>query len=314
MTKTKILVRISLFSMILLLLIVILSFLFMPKNNLKDFGMDQVSANGILGEKKNTIDVLILGDSETYTSFSPLQMYEAHGFTSYICGTSGQRLYDSYDFLEKTLENQKPKVVILETNAIFRDYDLKTTVLAKWKNLIPLLKYHNRWKNLTIHDFSSKITYTYTDPNKGFRIKKGIMPVKNHDYMKKMDKSKTIPKLNIHYLDKMKDLCDELGITFILISSKSIKNWNDAKHQSVSNYANQKEIAFYDLNLISEIEIDWQTDTVDKGDHLNLDGAKKVSKYVGDLLKETYDLPDHREDKNYSSWERDLEKYKALVG
>ena len=87
-----------------------------PKNNQKEFGQVSEAANGIFGEPGRSLDAIFIGDSEAYSSFSPLQMWEEHGFTSYVSATSGQRLTYGYRLLEKALRSQKPKVVVFETN------------------------------------------------------------------------------------------------------------------------------------------------------------------------------------------------------
>lgn len=302
------------FISILLLILNLLSILFTPKNNYAEFGMMQVRANGILGEKKNTIDVLFIGDSLSYSSFSPLQMYDEQGFTSYVCGTSGQKLYDSYAFLSKALDSQTPKIVILETNALFRKFSLSGSLEAKMKAVFPFFEYHNRWKNLSINDFNNDVTYTYTDPLKGYKIKNNIKPIANSNYMKGMEKNEEIPKENYKYLERIRKKCEENNIKFVLVSATSLKNYNYSRHLTIANYANDKKIDYIDLNINNVANIDWTKDTCDKGDHLNVHGAKKESSYIAQILKEKYKLPNHKDDIEYFGWEKSLEKYRSLIG
>ena len=46
---------------------------------------------------------------------------------------------------------------------------------------------------------------------------------------------------------------------------------------------------------------------------MNLQGAEKVSKYIGKYLKENYQLPDHRREKKYEQWWQDTSLYKEKI-
>ena len=46
-----------------------------------------------------------------------------------------------------------------------------------------------------------------------------------------------------------------------------------------------------------------------KGGHLNYYGAKKASLVIGNILKDTNLLVDHRNDKEYKMWNVALERY-----
>ena len=65
---------------------------------------------------------------------------------------------------------------------------------------------------------------------------------------------------------------------------------------------------YLDGNLLP-LAIDWQTDTYDRGDHLNYYGAAKVTAWLGAWLTDHTALPDHRKDPAYEAWNRDAESF-----
>ena len=288
------------FFLIVAIILFAISPVFMPKTNgeLRD-----KSANGILAEPANSIDLIIVGDSESYSSFIPLQMWNDYGITSYVCGTPKQTLAYSTDFLTRAFEKQKPKLVVLETNSIFRRFSIGSAVLLRADKWFSIYRYHDRWKKLSLSDFSSEVTSDYIENDKGFRLEDGISPVSDKDYMKPSNDKAKIKAKNKAYVKNMIKLCEENGAEFVLVSTPSVKNWNYERHNSIVAFAEELGIDYVDMNTLrDEIPIDWSCDTRDAGDHLNYSGAKKATAYFGKYLASKNIFTDHRNDSQYSDW------------
>ena len=58
-----------------------------------------------------------------------------------------------------------------------------------------------------------------------------------------------------------------------------------------------------------DMGIDWNTDTMDGGNHMSFDGSKKTTAYLEDFLKSNYTLTDHRDDERFESWKKYNEEY-----
>ncbi len=309
------LLKCAAFLLILLSLLLLLSRAFAPGNNSAEGGMDNVEANGILGERKSSVDVLIVGDSEAYSSVSPMQMWKEYGFTSYVCGTSSQTLPLTLNFVERVFKCQSPKLVLLETNEIFREYSFSDYAESRAERLFPIFKFHNRWKTMKWSDLFPDTTYTWTNLYKGYRYNTTIKAADASHYMQYTDKTRDIPGLNLQCLKKIQQICEENNAQLILFSTPSTVNWSYVRHNSIKQYAESSGLTYIDLNLMpAEVPIDWTQDTRDKGDHLNCYGAAKVSAYLGKYLHGQYKRDDHRNDKGYAHWNDDLNEYQSVTG
>lgn len=293
----------------LLIVVGVLTPILMPKNNQASFGQLDAEAHGVLGESPYSLDVLFMGDSEVYTSLDPLQMYRAQGFTSYDVSTSAQKLPYTYSLLDQALQGQSPRVVVLETNMLFRKFTVDDALWRTLADTFPILEHHDRWKSLRPVDLTARAKATWTDPHKGFRSNDAVRPSSAKGYMKPSSDRAAIRPLNRWYLERIVERCREHGACVVLLSTPSTKNWNFKRHNAVQNLLDEHpdwtDVSYLDLNLAQkEVPIDWASETRDGGDHLNRSGAKKVSAYVGSWLQERYGLPDHRDDAYYYAWNK----------
>lgn len=310
MARYSNIIKIVVFELIFVILLLLSSFIFEPKSNMPKFGMHNATAMGILGEKEDSIDVIFVGDSIAYVSFFPLHMYEEQGFTSYTMGIAGQKMYETYNLLEQALKTQKPKLIVFETGPLVRGFKPADAINYELGKIFPVFEYHNRWKKLTINDFNMKVSYTYTSPTKGYKKKDKTVEGTDKNYMKKSSKITKLSERNTFYFDKIVDLCEENDVELMMVSSIAGKSMNYSRHKSYQDLAEKYGLNYIDLNLVDTIAIDWAQDFYDGGEHLNYQGAQKVSAYMGEYLRDNYDLPDHRNDKNYKSWDESLANFK----
>ena len=298
----------------LALLLLFASWISIPKSTVKDAGIQDPSANGVLNEKENTIDVLILGDSESYCSFIPMKIWEQYGITSYCCGTAAQKLCYSQEFLYKTFENQSPKIVILETDAIFRNFSFSDMLLHKANLAFPVFSYHNRWKSVNASNASFSINHSYLDNTKGYQDATTVEEASTDGYMKETKDLAPVSARNRAYVESIKSYCEEKGAKLVLISTPSTINWNTARHNSIQKMAAELNLEYIDMNLMKkEIPIDWKKDSRDKGDHLNHVGAEKVTAYLGRYLSSTGLLSNHKDDLKYKHWNDQSENINKAI-
>lgn len=261
-------------------------------------------------EKPGTIEILTIGDSESYTTISPMQIWQDTGYTAYVGGQSGQTMNEMLTMLETGLKMQKLKVVLMETNALFRSSgnmnQLQEMMAAKVGSVIPFFQYHDLWKNAIIKPAAEPRRMS----NKGFDIRDAVKPYNgSRDYMQSTSEEERIPKINLLFFDRIVQLCREKGIPLILYSGPSPVNYNMKKHNRLEKLASDYNLQYIDMNMQNEeIGIDWSRDTLDGGDHVNISGAQKTTAYMETILR-TLNLTDYRGDAAYQEWNDLAEAY-----
>jgi hypothetical protein len=332
--KKKILINIVAV-LIVLLVLVLLQRLFMPKymssiheGNLIEEYYDEVKAH----------DVIFIGDCEVFSNVSPITLWEQYGIPSYIRGSAQQLIWQSYYLLEEALTYEKPKVVVF--NALSMKYNepqkeaynrltldgmklsmskfraIKASMMgdeALISYLFPLLRYHSRWNELTGED----VKYMFqkeTLSHNGFLMRIDTKPVTV------VPKGKKLPDYSFgensyDYLERMTKLCKENGIKLVLIKSPSVyPYWYEEWDEQIANFAKENDLTYINfLDYTEDMGIDYSTDTYDGGLHMNLSGAEKFTKYLGQLLQEKYQLPDRRNDMQLSKiWQGKVDFYYAM--
>lgn len=209
--------------------------------------------------------------------------------------------------------------------------------------LFPLLRYHTRWNELNKQDFIT----LFSDKRyfgKGGQINsirsgaevsveqmnllesKLLQNTERFEYIYDGEEFREereenifynvdIPKEKIEWLKKIKVLCDENEIQFLAIKVPAIyllqsykSAWTEEKYSAARSLCEEQGISYYDMLYDADLMIDWNSDTTDKGQHLNLYGAQKVSADLGRYLIEHYELPREHE----KQWEEDLLSYREV--
>ena len=295
--------------------------------------------DGFYEMEPDTIDVALLGSSQTIMGLSAMELYRQYGISAYGFGTEEQPLFATYYWLLEILRYQKPSVAVLDINELIhasgepayrKAVDYMRWSEVKWEAvkihcekdgelslsgyIFPILEYHSRWDELEEED----ISYLYTDkkdPYLGFVVPAGSCEISYNGIPRRPDKEADPADPEAwEYLLKIIELCREEGIELLLVKTPRA-GWNAAKHNLAAQVAEEWDVPFLDFNdvdIMEAMEFDYPLDARD-GSHLNIYGAEKVGAYLGDYLVTHYDLKDRRGDAAYGHLEEMLALYQMQV-
>jgi len=287
---------------------------YVPKAGANSSAWTSNMITAYIGERRNSIDILLVGNSNLYRGFSPIDCWNSYGISSCDCARPLQSPPGAYTVLVDALRYQSPKVIVLETDLLFpthRTISLKTALLPDIKSVNTetgkdIAKIASSLKDLPSANDNLHFIY------KGFIVSKVQKPFEGGFKYMTVHANTPVPLKpgSLQFLNETVALCKQKNIKLVLLSIPSAKSWSISKHNAVAEYARVNKLEFidYNLNKKNNIGFNWLKDTYDGGTHLNIYGAHKVALYFGKYLKEKFQPADHRGDPVYAQWAEDLKQ------
>lgn len=286
---------------------------------------------------KTEYDVIFLGTSHVGLGFSPMELWNEYGITSYNFGISAASLPTSVNQLKVAVQYHKPKIAVLDVlystyddlvsgqyNAVHDAFDYFPLSKQKIKSLydlfpskkkcleyiFPYTVYHNRWTDVTFESawdafFNVSINNKNGEWDGGFSVSYPAVPSQTTEPMKENT-------LGMDYIKEFISFCEREGIVPILVTVPYPADEKARQGEnSVQILADSENVPYYNLQNLDVI--DYATDLTDSSSHLNSSGRLKVTLYLGKILQEKYNLSDHRKDSFYNDWNESYKNYSKSV-
>lgn len=301
---------------------------------------DGMRLKGFYMEPENSLDMVVIGASETYTSIAPGILWKKYGFTSYLYSVAGCPISMVKSQIKEVRSRQDPKVIVVEINGAVpeeNEYQRREGAIRNYLDNIPwsenkaeaikevipeeeqssyffpFLKYHSNWKNLKICVgnlyMSAKMRISGGSKLKGFQTISRRKKIDNLVDVKNDHSTAPLSRDAEYYLrDLLQYLKDEKidNVLFIRIPHSTTERlYGDYQR---TNRAGEiiEEYGYPFANFEYEREkigLDPEKDFYNDN-HMNLYGQKKFTKYFGKYLTSHYDLKDSRHsEKEKKAWD-----------
>lgn len=287
----------------------------------------------------DTVDVLILGSSHAYADINTGTLWEKHGIASYILAGSSQPMWNTYFYLQEALKTQMPKLVVLEGYRVVEteeftgdSYIIRNTFGMKWSRnkldairssapeerwpefLMGYTQYHDRYAELSGEDFIINQEARQYENWKGSILRTETTPTEVPDVSEYSECGELTDKTEMYYRAII-ELCQEKEIPLLIVISPyaGITEEDQEAFNAAEKIAEEYQVPFLNYNLMNDVLLlDYTTDSAEAS-HLNYRGVRKLTENLGGYIAEHYEIPDHRGETAYSSWDKDAEYLYALI-
>ena len=285
----------------------------------------------------NSLDAVFLGSSATYTFWNAPVAWSEYGLAIYPLSNSAQPSFAAKYLIEDAKKRHPDALFIINVSHILRDYEQYLDKLLinqpfsinkikmanylydqagfslckKIKLLFPIIRYHERWNELTLADFHRKSDEYMggSHYNVFLNQSKDVS-----DYNPDFSLRTTLEDFIIECMNDIMDYCEQENVKALFIIMPQAVGEDRVKNQNtIAEMIESRGLDFLDLRKrIDEIGLDLKKDYYNER-HTNLHGSVKVTNYLSEYFIENYGFSDKRGEPEYKNWQTASEKYMSLV-
>lgn len=305
---------------------------------------------GFYAEKADSLDVVFVGASSCFAFWEAPEAWNRYGFTSYDFATGTMPPQMIRYCLREIQKTQSPKLYVidlrpftaaevgyyLEREVMNMDHDVPLRNVSdnfkyslnrfemiqecvpesydKVPYYIDIIKYHTEWQRLLDAQSLAFAANSSHDSLKGFRLVDSWKAMEEKDYSK-VKKRKALSERLDYILNELLDYCGEKELPVLfLVNAYCQTKAEKAVYNYISDAVAARGYDFLNTNdYYEEIGLDFSTDYYDKN-HVNIFGADKYTRFVGDYLMEHYSFEDRRGQAEYTQWDQDYEVWSEESG
>lgn len=293
---------------------------------------------GFYAEKENTIDAIMVGSSPVYPFYSAPKLYGEQGIAAYPLSTNNQRPKAIKYLLKEAQKTQDPSLFLIELRMFtMPDEEWEDTMVFtrgvtdnmkySWNRVqainalvsdkserytyyFDIFKYHSNWKTMVMPSQLACWRYEKAHPLKGLEIKYGVGPADWTDLSQITETQEPAAEQVEVLYDLLSWIGDSGKDALFLISPYVMEETDRKQFNYIIPIIEEAGYQVLDLNChVEEMGLDFGTDFYDYGSHVNALGEAKCTAFLGEYLKENFDLPDRRGQAGYESWDSAWELY-----
>jgi len=333
MNKLKRVLGILVFWSIGLVLLYNVSIFLRPVND--DFGRKIVC--GFYGEEEDTLDIVGIGGSALRYYMNLPVMWDEFELTSYNMSTMSQSCFMVEHIIDEIKKTQSPQLYIVEIRKFLTTeskdeqsdrfcyvidnmkhsknrLDLIHYMTDSLEERIPyyfdIISYHDTWEDVTYENFAY-LDNEEKQPLKGWRNKRTQRVIEEPIiYPTEELEKEAISEVSEEALRSLLQKCQEENLQVLFLATPwQIDETSQKRSLYIKELIEDAGFQFLDCNqFMEDIDLVWTTDMLDDK-HVNMLGSEKVTRFVGQYIKDNYELSTEHSEAVVADWTQVMEEH-----